>query len=308
MKPALISAVANPALLWMLVILGLFIWMLFRPRETAPLKILALIIVFAFEPFSVSVMAAENRAFPLKFDYYLYVIDKQLGISAFGVARMLAEWQRPILFAIYQSLSVAMIAWYGVNLKRRDGKPGKLLLAYLITFFTGPCLYLIVPACGPRHAFKSLFPMGDPNVAPALVSLNYWPNAIPSLHVATALLFVFFAGKNRLLRGIAWFYLAGTALATLAFEHYAIDLVVAVPFACFATLLAERQIRPALANLGIVLAWLLAIRFATPALSAYPLVLRVLALATIGFAVAGRSREGPVGDATVGAVSIQVPG
>jgi len=194
-------------------------------------------------------------------------------------------------------------------LKRRDGKPGKLLLAYLITFFAGPCLYLIVPACGPRHAFKSVFPMGDPNVGPTLVSLNYWPNAIPSLHVATALLLVFFAGKSRLLRGIAWFYLGGTALATLAFEHYAIDLVVAVPFACFAALLAERQIRPALANLGLVLAWLLAIRFATPALAAYPLVLRILALATIGFAVFGWSRDRrPIGNEAVGAVSIQVPG
>jgi hypothetical protein len=177
-----------------------------------------------------------------------------------------------------------MIAWYVVNLKRRDCRPGRLLISYLVTYFTGPCLYLIVPARGPRHAFGSLFPMGNPDVSPVLVQLSGWPNAIPSLHVSTALLFVFFAGNSRLLRCLAWIYLAGTVAATLAFEHYLIDLVVAVPFACFAALAAEGKIQKALGNLALVLAWLVTIRFATPALVAYPAVLRILSIATVGVA------------------------
>jgi len=255
--------------------------MLFRPHGTDAPKIIILILIFAFQPFTRIVMTAESRAFPLKFDYYLYLIDKSLGVSAFLVARLFAEWQRSMLFAVYQSLTAVMIAWYAANLVRKDGKPGRLLLAYLVIFVVGPCLYLIVPACGPRHAFGNAFPGGNPHVSLTLVRLTDWPNAIPSLHLATALLFVFFAGQNRLLRGLAWTYVAGTAAATLAFEHYMIDLIVAVPFACFATLVTSRDIRPAIVNLAGVLAWLLAIRFGTSQLVAHPAVLRILALATV---------------------------
>jgi hypothetical protein len=164
----------------MLVIFGLCLWKLFRPLANEVPKILLLIMVFAFEPTSSAVMNAENRGFPLKFDHFLYVIDKSLGVSAFWVARLLTEWQQSVLFVVYESLSAAMITWYGVSLKRRDGTPGGLLIAYLLTFVLGPCLYLIVPACGPRHAFGSTFPAENPDVSPVLVRLDYWPNAIPS--------------------------------------------------------------------------------------------------------------------------------
>jgi len=159
-----------------------------------------------------------------------------------------------------------------------------LLIAYVVGYLIGPCLYMLLPARGPRHAFGSAFPMGNPDVSPALVQLSGWPNAIPSLHVSTALLFVLFAGKNRVLRVVAWIYLAGTVAATLAFEHYLIDLIVAVPFAYFVTRIAEGKTAQALGNFAVVLAWLLTIRFRTPALVMYPAVLRVLAFATIAFA------------------------
>jgi PAP2 superfamily len=282
-----ISAVTSPAVLWMLAILGLSLWMLFRPQGKDAPKILLLILFFAFEPFSVAVMNAENRAFPLKFDHFLYFIDKSLGLSAFWVARLLPEWQRSILFTVYQSLTAAMIAWYGVNLRRRDGRPAGLLVAYMVTFALGPCLYLIVPACGPRHAFGSAFPAGNPDVSLLLVPLNHWPNAIPSLHVSTALLFVFFSGRSRWLAALAVLYLAATVVATLAFEHYVIDLVVAVPFACCATFVARGRARQALCCLAGVLVWLLAIRFATPALTAHPALLRIPALVTVLSAAAG---------------------
>jgi hypothetical protein len=286
-SPSFISAVTSPAVLWMFAILGLGLWMLLRPQGKEAPKILLLILVFAFEPFSSAVMNAENRSFPLKFDYFLYAIDKSLGLSAFWVARLLSESHRSVLFMVYQSLTAAMITWYGVNLSRRDGRPAGLLIAYLVTFGLGPCLYLIVPACGPRHAFGSAFPAGNPNVSLLPVPLNYWPNAIPSLHVATALLFVFFSGTNRLLRALAWLYLTATVAATLAFEHYVIDLVVAVPFACCATLSARGKVSHALSCLAVVLVWLLAIRFATPVLTAHPALLRIGALLTVLSAALG---------------------
>jgi hypothetical protein len=269
----------------MLGILGLLIWMLFHPREDFGPKILILIMVFlAIGPVCNSVMNAENASFPQKFDYFLYVVDQNLGISAFSLARIPAEWQRSVLFQLYESLTLAMVVWYGVNLKSREGRPNKLLIAYAVTFLVGPCLYLILPACGPRHAFGSAFPAGNPVVALVLVQVDRWPNAIPSLHVSTALLFVLFAGKGRILRGIAWVYVGGTVAATLAFEHYLIDLVVAVPFACFVTRVAEGKMRQAAYHLLVVLAWMLTIRYATPALVTWPAVLRIAAVSTVAFA------------------------
>ena len=285
---AIISSLAanvSTGIIGVLCVLAICIWMLFRPHAPEPPRLLlVLLTLVTFEQFANAYMEWASRFTPLKFDYFLQLVDKNLGVSAFSVARLFSEWQRSILFVVYESLVCVMMLWYWVALKSRDGRPNRLLIAYLVNFMVGPGLYLIVPGRGPRHAFGAAFPMGAPDVSPVLVQLNGWPNAIPSLHVSTALLFLLFAGKGRVRRGIAWAYLAGTVGATLAFEHYLIDLIVAVPFACFAALAAEGKFRKALGNFALVLAWLLAIRFATPALVAYPLVLRTLAIATVAFA------------------------
>lgn len=270
----------------MLTLLGLGIWMAFRPRDDRPPKIALLLFgLFLFNPICEFIMGVETAHTPLRFDYYLYLIDKHLGISGFLVARLFHQWQRSILYYVYESLCAVIVLWYAVNLIVRTGKSNELLIAYLVDFLVGPCLYLLVPASGPRITFGAAFPAGNPDVSPVLVPLGGWPNAMPSLHVTTALLFVFFAGRNRMLRCVACIYLAGTMAATLVFEHYVIDLIVAVPFACFATCVANGKLRKAVRNLAVVFAWLLAIRFATPMLMAHPIELRILALVTVGLPV-----------------------
>jgi hypothetical protein len=286
---SLIVAISNPGVAGMLCLLSLSVWTLWRPRDDRALRIMALIIsILLFGPISEAIMGAETAHTPLRFDYYLYLIDKNLGISGFLVARLFQEWQRSLFYYVYESLCIVMIVWYAASLLARTGKSNKLLVAYMVDFLVGPCLYLIVPASGPRITFGAAFPAGDPDVSPVLVPLRGWPNAMPSLHLTTALIFVLFAGKNRAVQCVAWIYLAGTVAATLAFEHYLIDLIVAVPFACFAACVADSKIRAALANFALVLAWLLAIRFATPALVAHPIELRILVMATIGFAAISR--------------------
>src|SRR2546427_1939208 len=223
---SLLAAVPSAGVVGMLCLLFLCVWMLCQPQSDKAPKILLLVMtILVFGPVSDAFMALESARSPLKFDYSLYLVDKSLGLSAFLLARLFTEWQRSILYVVYQSLVYVMIFWYGLWLIRKHGRSGKLLMAYAVTFLAGPCLYMIVPARGPRHAFGSIFPWGDPDVAPVLVRLSGWPNAIPSLHVATALLFVLFADENRVLRCFAWIYLAGTVAATLAFEHYLIDLI-----------------------------------------------------------------------------------
>jgi hypothetical protein len=271
----------NPALA-MLVVVGLFAWMLFRPQSTAPARIFLLIVaVMIFGPVSIWVMNADAAAFPWKFDYHLYLIDKSLGVSAFSIARHFSASHRAVLFVVYETLGHCMILWYALNLKLRAGRPKQLLISYAVSYGLAPLFYLAVPACGPRHAFGTLFPLGNPDVAAVTSRIDFWPNAIPSLHLASAILLLHYAGGSRFLRFLGWIFLAGTAAATLAFEHYLIDLVVAVPYAWFAISAAERKLVPAAWNLAGVLAWLVAIRFATPLLIRYPLGLQLAALATI---------------------------
>src|SRR5258708_9773358 len=225
----------NPTVFWSFAILALFVWMLFRPYSTAPWKILGFIAgLVAAEPFTIAALRASSQAYALKYDYVLQALDQALGLTAFQIARVFTPWERTALFTIYQILVNAMVAWYGIHLVIRGGEPRKLCYACLIVFLVGGCLYGVVPAMGPRYAFGALFPMENPNVAPVPELLEGYPNAMPSLHVATALLLVLFTGRNRLLLPGAVLFLAGTVAATIAFGHYVIRLVVAVPFARFA--------------------------------------------------------------------------
>jgi hypothetical protein len=272
----------NQTVFWSFAILGIFIWMMFRPFATAPWKILGVFaLLLVVQPLTVAALRVSSRAYPLKYDYVLQALDQALGLTAFQIARLFTDWQRATLFAIYELLTAFMIAWYGLHLGIRRGEPRKLLYAYLIAFSVGGCLYGIVPAMGPRYAFGPLFPIGHPSVAPLPAPLDGNPNAMPSLHVATALLLVLFTGRNRGLLSIALLFLAGTVAATLAFEHYVVDLVVAVPFACFVVELAHAKVIPAMKYLLVVLLWLGLIRLASPELIRYPWTLRFLTLFTL---------------------------
>jgi hypothetical protein len=115
-----------------------------------------------------------------------------------------------------------------------------------------------------------------------LIKLGGLPNAFPSLHLATALLMVQFA-RGKFWRGLSLVFLGATALATLTTgEHYVIDLVVAVPFACFAWAIAHRRGGAALVHLGVVAGWAIVIRLGAPWLVGYPYAVQALALLTVG--------------------------
>jgi len=272
----------NPTVFWSFSILALFIWLVFRPFATAPWKILGFIVLLAAAgPVSVAVLKASSHAYPLKYDYVLQSLDQALGLTAFQISGLFSSRQRTDLLALYEFLAPAMVAWYCIHLVMRGGQPRKLLYSYLIAYLVGGCLYGIVPAMGPRYAFGAAFPVGHPNVAPVLAPLDGYPNAMPSLHAATALLLVLFNGRKRWLLSIAVLFLAGTVAATLALEHYVIDLVVAVPFACFAAEMAYGRVIGAIKYLVLVFVWLGLIRFASPELLHHPWALRFLAVFSV---------------------------
>ncbi len=297
----------SPALLVMACALVAGVWTICRPRESNALY------AFLFSLFSLLfgitalvALGAANRAFPLKFDWYLYLIDKALGVSpAFPAARLVRGHLWIVLRLVYDSLPAVTIIWYWINLNRQNGRVA--FTAFAVNLLLGSCLYLIVPACGPGFAFDHRFPLEPFGAAVHLIRVDASPNAIPSLHVSSAILFVLLAGRNIVARSFAWLYLPATAAATMVLgEHYLIDLVLAVPFACFAVLLAERQTKWALGNLAVVLAWLISIRFATPLLIGHPNLLRAGAAATVATAliILERGRRLPTGRAEPLQVSV----
>jgi len=276
----------NQTIFWSFIVLALFIWLVCRPFATAPWKILgALVLLVAVQPANVGVLRAAQRAYPLKYDYVLQALDQTLGLTAFQIARVFRPWQRTSLLAIYEFLADAMVVWYGLLLVIRGRDSRKLLYAYFILFIVGGCLYGIVPAMGPRYAFGTEFPVGHPNIAPVPTPLDGYPNAMPSLHLATAFLLLLFTGHNRWLFSIALLFLIGTAAATLAFEHYVIDLIVAIPFACFAVQFSYGRVLSSFKYLGVVLCWLGLIRFASAWLILHAWPLRLFAIFSISLGV-----------------------
>ena len=160
----------------------------------------------------------------------------------------------------------------------------------------GFCLYAVCPATGPIYAFREGFPSRPPSASNLSLTLLAVPgavrNALPSLHFSTALL-VFWntLGMRKALRIASGLFLAGTGFAILALgEHYAIDMVVAVPFClmCQAAFASPSRgnspgRRSAMwAGAGLVASWLLMLRFGVQALMASPVVTCVLFVSTVG--------------------------
>ena len=87
-----------------------------------------------------------------------------------------------------------MICWFLVT--RRRKMRGSVVMAYVGELVAGPLLYAVLPACGPAYAFGAQW-LHPQQVQAGIVRLASMPNAFPSLHIATAFVFVLFApGKT----------------------------------------------------------------------------------------------------------------
>jgi hypothetical protein len=279
----LLSFLLNPAIFGLIALFLSVIWMLRDERDkTRPLLVFALTLNLVFGTLLTIFMAREGALLPWKYDHVLLRLDESLGLPAASIAQPLQGLCRTPLGVIYQALVPMMICWFLVN--RYRNPRGSVVLAYAAELVAGPLLYAVLPACGPAYAFGAQW-LHPPAVQPVLVRLGAFPNAFPSLHIATALIFVLYA-PGKLWRGISLAFLVGTCLATLSTgEHYAIDLVAGLAFGCFAANAGYRRVRSALLYLGITLLWSLAIRFGYLFLIVHPGVTRTFATLTAAAAI-----------------------
>ena len=241
----------KPAILMMLSFAGLSSVAVFGVRtiwaERANRKLLLLgfvpALLFVVSEFFTGTMlrwTAEHH--PFYMDLYLFSFDSSLGREIpFSVGQAFNRWQwlRVVSVFFYLGLPIPIALIYSGRLRRLREKAVPAAVAFLVTGPVGMIFYNLFPAAGPVHVFQRGFPMHPfpmdqiAKLTPGPIPVNGLPNAMPSLHMAWALLVWWYSrGLSWWERSIALLFLVFTLLATLGTgEHYLIDLIVAFPFA-----------------------------------------------------------------------------
>lgn len=178
---------------------------------------------------------------PLVYDPILYAVDQSFGFQAsFVVGRYLFPFPmlKNTMVFIYISLPlfVGMVFWASNRNEQQIAYRPDGLMAFVLAGVFGYALYHVYPVVGPAYMFQSAFPFNTPDISTLVIKPLPAPlvhrNCMPSLHVAWALLCLLQARHSFLwIRGLAVIYVVCTIVAILAFGfHYAIDIIVAVPF------------------------------------------------------------------------------
>ncbi len=279
----------NPAAIGLIALFASVVWMLRDEKDkTRPILVLALTINLLYGFLLNVVMGQENGLLPWKYDHVLAAMDTSLGVDTPGIASSLQGGWRLILGIVYDLMVPTMIVWY-IGSRYRTAS-GSIVHAYIAEMLVGPLLYAIVPACGPLYAYGSEW-LHPPVVHAGLIRLSGMPNAFPSLHVGTAIVFVYFS-RGKLWRFASLAMLAATALATLSTgEHYAIDLIAGAAFGCFAAGAGRGRVFTAVFNLAVALGWSAAMRFRFQLLLDRPDILKLCAAATVFTALASIATE-----------------
>jgi hypothetical protein len=260
-------------------------------------------------------------------DALLYAADEVFGTQlSFAIGRAFVAVPALLVVSalVYQIVPAAFAALLALYQRADASQLRSPLPAFLLASAVGYMIYLVFPAAGPIFCFRAVFPAAPPAVSEVLANLpaveSEFRNAMPSLHTTWALLLWLHARPlARWFRVLTAVFLVFTLLATLGFgQHYAFDLVVAFPFtlAVQAATTAAPP-RPRLAALalgaGLVVAWLLLLRFGLTLLVVSPPLTAFAALATVVISslaehriwrrarlVSGRTRAGsalePVGN------------
>jgi hypothetical protein len=184
-------------------------------------------------------LATTALLHPMVLDPVLYAIDAlPMGSPSFVVGRWFEASPplRKICTSVYMGLPLALAFIHGAAQRRSRASLRDGLSAFVAAGAIGFLLYHLYPVAGPEFIAEGRFPTQPAAAAslpPGGISMLPVPrNCMPSLHTAWALLIYWQArplgGRLRAF-GAAWLVL--TLLATLGLGyHYAVDLVVAVPF------------------------------------------------------------------------------
>jgi hypothetical protein len=181
-----------------------------------------------------------NKLRPMKYDLYIYKVDAVFGQPSFALGHLRYA---PLVVVTYNSLGMVIICVCAVYMWQRPDETAAVLKTFVLNLFLALPIYLLIPVCGPKYAFRG-FPALPGPIAAHPVTISAAPNGIPSVHTSTALLILWFLRHWPLGRAFGAVFLALTVLATLGSgEHYAFDLLCAVPYAALVLWIATPRTR-----------------------------------------------------------------
>lgn len=253
---------------------------------------------------------------PRTYDGMAYHVDSVFGPSlavTFGQVLQDQPFVKSATQVVYDLIGYVAVVFTGLVLRAGKAVPMRLWQFAFWPYAIGGLLYLWLPITGPAYAFPNLFPNAMPEATSLPLASMIGPlayrNGMPSMHLTGALLLLYAALciRNRPVALGSMLFVLLTAWATLSLgEHYAIDLVVALPFsaALAAVLLSPASLRSVAryrnmtaASAMVTALWLVGLRLAPAAFVRYPLLTiafaflsAVLALLTVRHIV-NRVRE-----------------
>lgn len=238
-------------------------------KELASRVLLANVVFFYSGLFLQFFLRLVSLLRPGKYDLLLYSLDERLGQPSFLVGQILqhssALWN--LSTTSYYALALATALPFSLHTFSKIVFPINIVKMLILSSTVCWIIYLVFPACGPRYAFPENFPFSYPAIQSIrVITLSAPPNALPSLHMAAALLIWWNVRPWLWARCVTVVFLGFTGLAVLGTgEHYLIDVIVAFPFAlaiqASATTHSKRFI-PLGVGAGLTLTWLFFLRWA----------------------------------------------
>jgi hypothetical protein len=179
-------------------------------------------------------------------------------------------------------------------------------LAFVVAGPVGVVFYNAVPGCGPgclmggKYPFEML-PIQQVRQLPLQPLLEGGArNAFPSLHLGWALLTLWYSERLSLgARLTMAIFFIGTVFATLGLgEHYFVDLVAAFPFALMiqaacamnVPLANARRMVPLLAGFGLMLGWVILLRWGLALAWMNPVIPWLLVTGTVSLTLVLQAR------------------
>lgn len=205
-------------------------------RRSQQIKDYILAVTFISIPVSLLthfVLETLKRTRPEKLDLYFNQADALLGHPANHVALLFRSIPAlgvvaGIDYSMWQLL--LFVALFSTAIWRNYEEAKQGLIAFILCGALALPIYWLIPVAGPFYGLPN-FPE---NYSGSLhvISVNAYPNGVPSVHFAMALIILWLLRHWRAGRVIGITHLALTSLATLGFgEHYAMDLILATPYA-----------------------------------------------------------------------------
>ena len=170
----------------------------------------------------------------VRYDQYINLIDSYLGNPSFVTRQFLNghQWLWWPVAGAYNNLAKVFIALLFWHLWCRPMEDAWMYVrAMVISPMLAVLVYAVIPVSGPIYAYKDFPALPDARLAPHVIHIAARPNCIPSVHMTSAILILWFLRKWWVGRIFSVAFIVLTVLSTLGGgEHYLFDLLIAVPY------------------------------------------------------------------------------